>query len=256
VITRSIDHRYTYEGKTYPGVTGILKVLDKSGPLMSWAARQTAEAMLTLVTEKTADVDVTGVHAEPLISLLNAVGREGFIKAVTSRSSWKNDEAKDLGTKVHEIADRINRGEPHALDGLTPTERARVQHYMDWREASGWDIKISEAYLVEPFLGYGGTLDILARDRDGRAVLADIKTGKGVYRETVLQLAAYGMAKRIQPVGAPVDYPMPQVDRYAVIHVTATGVREIEIPIGDADRTAFIAAMTLTEWSDAQKGRL
>lgn len=242
MITRSIDHRYTYEGRTYPGVTGILKVLDKSGPLMSWAARQTAEAFVATIDD--------------IPRLIENIGPEGVIKAMTSRSAWKNDEAKDLGTEVHEIADRINRGEPRALDGLTLTVRARVQHYMDWLEASGWDVKISEAYLVEPFLGYGGTLDILARDRDGRAVLADIKTGKGVYRETVLQLAAYGMAKRIQPVGAPSDYPMPTVDRYAVIHVTATGVREIEIPIGDADRTAFIAAMTLTEWSDAQKGRL
>ena len=32
-ITRSLDHRYTYDGQTYPGVTGILKILDKSGPL-------------------------------------------------------------------------------------------------------------------------------------------------------------------------------------------------------------------------------
>ena len=34
-ITRSADHRYTYEGTVYPGVTSILGVLDKSGPLMS-----------------------------------------------------------------------------------------------------------------------------------------------------------------------------------------------------------------------------
>ena len=37
-ITRSADHRYTYEGKEYPGVTGVLSVIDKSGPLMTWAA--------------------------------------------------------------------------------------------------------------------------------------------------------------------------------------------------------------------------
>ena len=240
MITRSIDHQYTYEGKTYPGVTGILKVLDKSGPLMSWAARQTAEAFLE--------------NLDTLPRLFDSVGREGVIKAMTSRSAWKNDEAKDLGTEVHDVADRINSGR-ELPPNLSPAAKARVEHYAEWLLASGWNVKISEAYILSPTGGYGGTLDILARDRDGRAVLADIKTGKGVYRETVLQLAAYGMAELIQPVGAERAFPMPQVDRYVVLHVTATGVREIEVPIGDADRQAFYACMNLTAWSDAQKGR-
>ena len=240
LITRSIDHAYTYEGRTYPGVTGILKVLDKSGPLMAWAARQTAEAFVATIDE--------------IPALIANVGAEGVIKAMTSRSAWKNDEAKMLGTDVHDAADKLNRG--LELGPLQPTQQKYVEHYAAWLASSGWQVKISEAYLVSPRAGYGGTLDILARDKDGRAVLADIKTGKGVYRETVLQLAAYGMAQYIQPVGVTQVYPMPTVDRYVVLHVTATGVREIEVPIGDMDRQAFYAAMTLTQWSDAQKGRL
>jgi hypothetical protein len=51
VITRSADHRYTYEGITYPGVTTILGSLDKSGPLMGWAARETATAAVRLLPE-------------------------------------------------------------------------------------------------------------------------------------------------------------------------------------------------------------
>lgn len=249
MITRSIDHQYSYEGKTYPGVTGILKVLDKSGPLMSWAARQTAEAVVSMMEKREGE--------EPAAwTLLSSVGPEGFIKAVTSRSAWKNDEAKDLGTNVHHYADLLNQGKyDQVLPFLQGATKDRVDQYRIWLEASGWNVKISEAYILSPSGGYGGTLDILARDRDGRAVLADIKTGKGVYRETVLQLAAYGMAELIQPVGSDKVFPMPAVDRYVVLHVTATGVREIEVPIGDADRQAFYACMNLTAWSDAQKGR-
>lgn len=243
MITRSIDHQYTFEGKTYPGVTGILKVLDKSGPLMSWAARQTAEAFVA--------------NLDQLPRLLESVGPEGVVKAMTSRSAWKNDEAKLLGTDVHEIADQLNRGTMKEADlgALPETIAKRAMNYWTWLKASGWTVKISEAFILEPLSGYGGTLDILARDADGRAVLADIKTGKGVYRESVLQLAAYGMASLVQPVGADRVYPMPAIDRYAILHVTAAGVREIEVPIGDQDRTAFLAAMTLTEWSNSQKGK-
>ena len=78
MITRSADHHYTYGGVTYPGVTGILKVIDKSDALMAWAARQTAEAALALIDTP---------------QVLAAVGPEGFVKAVTSRTSWKRDEA-------------------------------------------------------------------------------------------------------------------------------------------------------------------
>jgi hypothetical protein len=248
---------YTYEGVTYPGVTGILKILDKSGPLMGWAARQTAEAVLGLIHEQT-PTDMPGVSIPMsqfygVARLLDSVGPEGFIKAVTSRSAWKNDEAKDMGSRIHELTELLDAKKD--TGPMTPTEALRVEHYRTWRDASGWDLKVREAVLVNPELGFGGTLDILARDRDGRSVLADIKTGKGVYKESILQLAAYGLATFIQPEGASTVSRMPKVDRYAILHVTAKGVREIEIPIGDEDRSAFLACMDLTRWSDSQKGR-
>jgi len=39
-ITRDRWHHYTYAGQTYPGVTSILRVLDKSDALMAWASRK------------------------------------------------------------------------------------------------------------------------------------------------------------------------------------------------------------------------
>jgi hypothetical protein len=239
---------YTYEGVTYPGVTGILKILDKSGPLMGWAARQTAEAFIA--------------NIDKLDGLLGSVGPEGVIRAMTARSAWKNDEAKDMGSRIHELADLINTGKE--TGPMTPTEAVRVQHYVDWMKKCGWDIKVSEAYLVNPDHGFGGTLDILARDADVAVVLADIKSGKTVadsrtgriYKDIVLQLAAYGFpGNLIQPQGATAVSKMPKPDRYVIVHVTPTGVREIEVHVGDEERAAFLACMDLTRWSDSQKGR-
>jgi hypothetical protein len=115
--------------------------------------------------------------------------------------------------------------------------------------------------VVEPtegasgYGGYGGTFDLLARDRDGRTVLADIKTGKGVYREAVLQLAAYGMAKWVAPVGSPTAYPMVEPDRYVILHVTEAEVREVEVAVGQLERTAFLACITLHAWGETMKGK-
>jgi hypothetical protein len=236
-ISRSTDHRYTFQGVVYPGVTGILKVIDKSDALMSWAARQTAEAALNV----------------NIAELLAGVGREGVIKALTARKEWKRDEAAQLGTAVHGYADDHINGRP-IPDDLPEIQRDYVTVYADWWKSSGWTVRTSEAYLIHTAHGYGGTLDLLCRDRDGRTVLADLKTGRGVYAEAVLQLAAYGAAELIQtPAGA--LFPMPAVDRYAILHVTKDGVREIEVSIGNLELLAWGAAIDLHSWWQTIKGK-
>ena len=235
-ITRSADHKYTFEGKTYPGVTSILKVIDKSDALMAWAARNTAEAALKL--------------SGTLPQLLTEVGPEGVVKALTARSAWKRDEAASLGSEVHNLADAMVRGYSPPI----PTSAAKhVAHYADWWKASGWSLRTSEAMVIHPTFGYGGTLDLLARDRDGRTVLADIKTGKGVYSEAVLQLTAYGLATYIQTEAG--VFAMPKVDRHVILHVTADGVREIEVSVGTLEVVAWGACMDLHAWKETTKGK-
>lgn len=236
-ITRSTDHFYTYEGVTYPGVTGILKIIDKSDALMSWAARQTAEAALALMDSP---------------QVLDAVGPEGFIKAVTSRSSWKRDDAASLGTEVHGYAELIARGE--AFDSVPERARQHVAHYAAWWAASGWKLRAAEGLLVNTAMGYGGTFDLLARDPDGKTILADVKTGKAIYNEAVLQLTAYGLAEVVDTGGS--VYKMPAPDRYVILHVTANGVREVEVPITSVERGAWQAAITLAAWRATLKGRV
>ncbi len=247
-IGRSTDHRYTFQGETFPGVTSLLKVLDKSGPLMTWAARETAEAVLALMR---GPKDWT---ESPIMNLLESVGPEGVIKAVTARSAWKRDEAANLGTEVHFLADLIVQGKPLSPD-VPEAARVRAQHYAAWWAVAGWKLRLSEALVVHPDMGYGGTFDLLAYDPEGRTVLADVKTGKGVYRESVLQLAAYGLAKYVAPMGSDTAYPMVTPDRYVILHVTTEGVREIEVSIGDAERLAWMAILDLARWSDTMKGK-
>jgi hypothetical protein len=264
VISRDAAHRYTYEGVQYPGVTTILGVLDKSGPLMAWAARETATAAVHLACEESA-----GLANNALTALIDTVGEAGAIKALSSRSSWTRDEAAQLGTEVHALADLVVRGEP--TPSMTETQRGRVLHYAEWWKgqlAKGAKLRLSEAMVVRPndpdtvHTGWGGTFDLLYYDGDGCTVLADIKTGKGVYKEAVLQLAAYGMAPIVQPAydsqwapPAVTTYPMPLPDKYKIIHVTAEGCREIDLDIGTPERMAFLAALDLYHWTESMKGK-
>lgn len=242
-ITRTLDHHYVFDGVTYPGVTSIVKILDKSGPLMNWAARTTAEAAIAMVGT--------------LPHLLDEVGAEGVVKALTARAPRDRDKAAAKGTDIHAMADLIAQGKP--LPPMTPEVMARVDLYETWWRTSGWEARSTEGMVVHAGVGYGGTLDIIARDKHGKTVLADIKTGKSVeyqgrvYPEIIMQLAAYGMAEWIETDTG--FYGMPPIDRYAVLHVTDDGVREIPVDVGDAEREAFSHCLWLTRWLDGLKGK-
>jgi len=252
-IQRTQDHRYIYQGVTYPGVTTALGVLDKSGALMTWAARQTAEASVALFED-----DANGDQGMGF-RLLQTVGREGVIKAVTSRANWQRDEAAQLGTAVHHWADQMIQGLP--LPVQSETAKLYTDHYAEWWQRSGWKLRLSEAVVVSPAVdgvheGYGGTLDLLCYDADGRTVLADIKTGKGVYREAILQLAAYSMARYVSKMGAAEVYEMPLVQRHVIIHVTRDGVREVDLSIGAREWAAWWSCLDLYRWTETVKGKL
>lgn len=245
LITRNARHEYTYQGITYPGVTGILGASDDKQGLVPWAAKQTALAALGLINSK----DTDGRTAADV--LIASSGEDAFVKAISNRNAWQRDEAAKIGSEIHAMAELVVTGRP--TPPMDENIRGRVLAYADWWQRSGWKLRAAEALLVNPTAGYGGTLDLLCWDAAGKCVLADIKTGKNVYAQTALQLAAYGMAEWAQ-VGT-VVYAMPPVDRYVIIHVTTDGVREIEVPVDQPEQSAFYAALALYEWKEQIKSR-
>ena len=264
MITRDAAHRYTLtidgEKQQLPGVTTVLSVLDKSAPLMHYASKQTATAAVEMF------------ERDALSSLMLSVGREGTIKALSSRANWTRDEAAQLGTEVHALADLVVRGMPTPPMG--ETQRARVLHYAAWWKgelAKGAKLRLSEAMVARPndpenpHSGWGGTFDLLYYDGDGCTVLADIKTGgkwgRDAYDSEILQVTAYGLAKYVQPAvdnvitETPKLYPMPMADKHKLIHVTAEGCQEITLDIGTPERMAFLACLDLHWWLQGLKGK-
>jgi len=159
-----------------------------------------------------------------------------------------------LGTQVHVLAEYVVRGELVPFDGGSEKAMLYARNYAQWWQSSGWTLRLAEAMVVHTDVGYGGTFDLLARDSEGRTVLADIKTGSKVDKAAILQLTAYGMAPRVQPNGSDRLYPMPIPDRYVVLHVNADKVREVEIDVGQPERMAFLDCVDLHCWLEAKKG--
>ena len=245
-ITRSADHDYwaLVDGETlgpFPGATRFLSILDKPA-LVGWAANETADAAIGLM-----DGD-----PRPLSHILEAIGKMGFRKAVTARKDWKRDEAAHLGTEVHHLAEGIINGE--ARQGSDLAMRHAII-YADWWKASGWERPLAEVMGVNPSVGYGGTADLIARDENGKLVLADLKTGaKGVFREAVLQLQAYSHFTYISVNNE--LRAMPKIDRHVILHVTLDGVRPIELNLDEHDAMAWLDCVDLWRWGQRRKGKL
>jgi hypothetical protein len=169
------DYRHS-DGGRLPGATTVLGVLDKPA-LLSWAARVAAD---------------TAARAHADGQTLDAAIAAG-IRAPTT----KRDKAADLGTMAHDIVERAHTKGEAVTELVTPeTEPAircaeRVLRHL----AREFIVTHSEvAYVVDevgPLRGYGGTLDLVV-EYEGKRYLADLKTGKRAYAESVIpQLAAY-----------------------------------------------------------------
>jgi hypothetical protein len=239
-LTRTADHRYQWNGGPFvPGATSVLRVLEKPA-LVQWAKNETAACAIR--------------NYDFVTELRRRGGDPAAIKWLAAIPDFQRDTAADLGSAVHTLAEQIVRGG----DVTVPEEQVPiVDGYRRWLDDAKPD-KIRVERMVYSEQGYGGTLDVICQ-LDGQTWLLDIKTGKGVYDETRLQLAAYGHADWI---GQPDDgrkYRVPKIDRYGVLHLRpdkyATGYALVEFAVNDDDFQAFLACLRLTSWRAALNGK-
>jgi ATP-dependent exoDNAse (exonuclease V) beta subunit len=155
--TKSHTAYKTSDGKRVPSVTTIIGILGKPA-LLHWVAKVTREGL-----------DWTKVR----------------------------DDAASVGTLTHAMIFAHLKGETLDLSEYSPDDVSRAEtcliKYWDW-EKEHPDIKdlMLEAPLISEIYKFGGTIDRLCVMGD-ELVLIDYKTGKEIYDDMWLQLAAYEM---------------------------------------------------------------
>lgn len=220
--------QYRVDGKRVPGVTTVLGVLDKPA-LLGWAARTAADAAV--------EACANGLPPDDA----KEVGR----KAVFAR----RDKAADLGTRAHAMVESYFAGE-EIVATLTDPDDAKVyacaKRAIDHIEKTCTRVVLSETAYTSP-MGFGGTLDLVV-ERDGKFLIADLKTGKGVHDEVVPQLAAYRFLLSCANV---------VVEGGLVFHVPVDGDEVIEHVIPshklDAGWRIFDCALTIYQMKQAAR---
>lgn len=242
-LTRGNQRLYSWRNESYWSVTTIIGGGIPKPALLPWGIKSTAEGI----------VKQRGVLAEMLkgCETPDACAIGDFCGPCDQTIRWakslpysQRDRAADVGTQVHEWC------EAHRLGKPMPKVPAAVQPFLAAFELFLHDFEPDyfqvEASVYNRTQHYAGTLDAILRlklplaEQFGQYLL-DIKTGKGVYPEVGLQLAAYRNAEFI---GAPdgSEQNMPPTDGGLVLHLVPGAYRLVNVRCDDDVFRAFLYA--------------
>ena len=239
-LSRNASHEYFWrpdaqtEPRSLPGVTGIIKLIDKSGPLVGWAKRETAASAIR--------------NLDALIAMRNEGGPQAAIDWLKKIPDYQRDRAADRGSDVHRIAEQIVRGQsPEIPEEIAPYVVAYQRFLKEWNPKF-----IAVEQMVGSLKhGYGGTFDCFFK-LGNELWLGDLKTSTNVYAETALQLAAYGAAEFIGRPDDPVKYRVPRATRFGVIHVVPEGAELVPYAVDKGTFATFLRCREVWQWTQDQ----
>lgn len=237
---RTQNHQYYFDGHgPWPGVTTITDVLDKPA-LTYWLREQVAIAALE--------------HAERLTTDKQSGNGDAAV-AFLMKTRNAGTDGRERGSRIHTAIEGVLRRENPVISGADVSAVEGARAWLN-QQATEHGLKVLEveAYVLNPTLGFGGTVDLIA-ELDGETWLLDWKTNKSVanrkgqvYDEMRLQLAAYSNAEFVARPGDSTPYPLPPITRHGIVHVTDGGTRLYDAQVTEDDWIAFRACLRLHQW--------
>jgi len=206
-----------------PSVTNVLGVLNKPA-LPRWSAKVVAEMAYQMR------------HSLPSMEESEAVD-------ILKGSPWrKSSRAATRGGDVHSYLQAIAEGrEPQDLEGDASAYLEPLMQFLGQHEIKA---KHVEATVFSKH-GYAGTADLFGW-LDGVPVVLDYKTGKGLYPEVALQLAALRHADEVVVGDQVVD--VPQCDEAVAILIRQNGFQVQRVDAGERTFETFLALLDVWRW--------
>lgn len=242
---------YTWRGdETFYSVTSLI---DKGLPkpaLPRWAAREVAT--------------IAAQGLDYLTAMHERDGEQGVIDYLKGAPWRKSNRAADRGTTVHEFLEELANGNVERATELAKdmddVESSKAQQAAAFLADVDFEVTHVEAVLFSRTHQYAGTADLLGVMHDERVLpslgfsepvgmVLDLKTGKGIYESTAMQLAAYARADFIAS-GDGEELPMPDIQAGAAIHAKQRGWSLVPCDIGDGTFEAFLHTGKVATWAD------
>jgi len=227
--TTNRGRTYRWRDEQFDSVTTIIGGGVPKPALKAWGEKLVAQ---------------TAVEKRRIWSDMSADEAVDWLKRAPFRET---DRAAVQGTDVHDWCEKhVLGGLPVVVEDAPPAQQGYLKAFLSFLTEHHPEYEMTEATVYNRHWGYAGTLDFLARI-DGRFVLGDYKTGKGVYGEVAMQLAAYRNAEFIgMPNGD--EVPMPDVDECMVLHLMPTGYELLPVTAGDSEFRYFLYAKQVRDF--------
>jgi hypothetical protein len=104
-------------------------------------------------------------------------------------------EACDIGTLAHFYIECFLNNQVADLSDYTQEERDKAlvcyHKFLEWWETQDLEVVATEIQLVSEVCRYGGTIDLIAKRKNGDHVLLDFKTSKKISESYWRQAAGY-----------------------------------------------------------------
>ena len=232
-------------GNPYPSITNILGVINKPA-LVGWAGKVERIACIEAAIRLHSDWEnLTESTIDAYRSTLESyIGKQ-------KAAQKELEAAAAIGTEAHARCEWLVRSALNLPVGPEPkvSEKAlwASMAFEDWWKKVNFKPIRSEQVVFSRIHKFAGTLDILGYV-DGLLTIVDIKTGKAIYSEAYLQIAAYWRAlqETTQDYAARgIVLRLPKID---------TDPEFEAVPVDDLEMhlLAFLHAAELWRWQYAQ----
>lgn len=145
----------------------------------------------------------------------------------------ERDKAADIGTLAHFMCEAMLNNFVCDLSDYSQEDRDKAlvcyNKFLDWWESEGLEVVATETQLVHDELRYGGTIDLVAKDKQGRLCLIDLKTSKRISDGYVRQIAGYTDLWNI-------NNQENEIQRWAIVRIGKQEEGDFEVVWYDGDR--------------------
>lgn len=255
-------------GDPYPSITNVLNVVNKPA-LVGWAGKVEREACVEAATKLFIDApieldqlwqswDETNPNDEGLKDSRLRLAEQVYSNVLTERIGKQKAAQKvllaaaEIGTGTHALIEHWARQKLGYSVGPRPSVGEKSEwgfmSFEDWAKNHAFWPTHSERVVFSRKHKFAGTLDLVGLV-DGVQTIVDIKTGKAVYSEAKLQIAAYWGAlveMESDPPVAGLVLRLPKID---------TDPEFEAVPVDDLNMhlNAFLHALELWRWQYAME---
>jgi len=192
---------YEINNQQYPSVTTILDVLEKVA-LRQWAVNSACDYIHNSLENKEliAINDIFGDGVMTTRECIKISGRDAYLIIENARKEWKNisNDAMNIGTEIHDLIEKYIKHGRDAVGELKPEVENGFLAFLEWEQENIEEWTESEKKVYDPAQCYAGTLDAVAKLKNGKYYVIDFKSSKGFYDGYDQQIAAYRHAYEIE----------------------------------------------------------